>query len=1120
MPVLLCLWLVAWVAAAAEPAGAEPAGAETACEDCDPINNQVIAAVKASRLGEAETLLLERLDKIIAARGEEHAEVGKALYLVATLASVRGNLTGAEARYRRALGIFERTVGPEAPDVAKTIAKLAGVQRRLGHYPAAAEMTARAVALAEGAGPEAMRAALVQHMSLLHDVGDYAQALALAEQIMALGVDGRAGKDRTLYAVALQSAGEPRRATALLESVLRDQRAAPLAAELSTATYMQNLASNHTLLGRYPEAAALYEQVLEIRLRTHGEDHQDVALTLGHMALLSYARGDYAEGLAHAQRAAAIHDRIEALEPTRAKGLSIVANGHKGLGDYAAAREALEAAAALRRGTLPDGHPEIATGLDNLGLVLRELGHFDEARGMHLQAHRMRREALGDDHRHVAVSLINLGTLAWTQGDLASARTLYAEALGILEGRLGVDHPDVAKVRAHHAALLFASGDLAEARGEAERALSVTTKVLGSEHPDVAGILDQLGEVQLALGDTEAAGRHFGRAMQVRVNALGDQHPTVATSVQRQGDVALARGDAAEAVGHYRDALTRQTVARGEAHPAASGAAVGLAKAEWAAGGTDAARQTMARALALQAQTIELVLPGLSERQQLALLASRRRVQDVAMSLPHEPDTVDALYQTLLRTRTLSRHALRSRRAAAAEGTVAAGLASELAVVERSIARLVLVGGEAEALEQATWQKDALERQLADATGHRLPETPEPAELCAALPSQTALVDIVHYRHGAPNDEDVPSYAAFVLAKPACQVSRVDLGAAQAIDRDIERHRRHIEGMASQGTIDAVGVRLRQQVWDPLRPALGASDAVGVVVDGGVAQLALSALPVGPDRYLLEDVAIGYLDGAADVVARPVTPGHGALVVGGVAYGGGAAATRSTGCIDRAYTALPGAATEATELAALLRRRTADAVVHLGGASATEPTVAAAAEGKRWVHLATHGFFASGACRAALSDRFAAQGYADIVGYNPMVLSGMVLARAEGHDGLWTAQEVASLRLVGTELVVLSGCETGRGDVAEGQGVLGLRRALAVAGARSVVMSLWRVPDDATSVLMAGMYRGLTRARGAGSPVQALREAQLAMLARSRARGQGPALHRWAAFVATGPPGT
>ena len=140
----------------------------------------------------------------------------------------------------------------------------------------------------------------------------------------------------------------------------------------------------------------------------------------------------------------------------------------------------------------------------------------------------------------------------------------------------------------------------------------------------------------------------------------------------------------------------------------------------------------------------------------------------------------------------------------------------------------------------------------------------------------------------------------------------------------------------------------------------------------------------------------------------------------------------------------------------------------------------------------------------------------------PLARSGLALSGANEQptangDGLLSAEELLDLDLTGTELVVLSACDTGRGELTQGQGVMGLRWALSLAGARNQVVSLWPIPDAETSALMADFYQAL----GRGGPCRrctvagALRHAQRRALNRQRAGG-GVDIRGWAAFEASG----
>jgi CHAT domain-containing protein len=173
----------------------------------------------------------------------------------------------------------------------------------------------------------------------------------------------------------------------------------------------------------------------------------------------------------------------------------------------------------------------------------------------------------------------------------------------------------------------------------------------------------------------------------------------------------------------------------------------------------------------------------------------------------------------------------------------------------------------------------------------------------------------------------------------------------------------------------------------------------------------------------------------------------------------------------------------------------------LRAAAATE-TALKTARAPSILHLATHGFFLDAGATAT---------------ENPLLASGLVLAganapRPTGDDGVLTALKASGLELAGTRLVVLSACETGLGAISTGDGVYGLRRALVIAGAETLVMSLWQVDDDATRELMTGYYQALQARRGRSA---ALHDVQLRLL--GGARYAHP--YYWASFIAAGDSG-
>jgi CHAT domain-containing protein len=318
-----------------------------------------------------------------------------------------------------------------------------------------------------------------------------------------------------------------------------------------------------------------------------------------------------------------------------------------------------------------------------------------------------------------------------------------------------------------------------------------------------------------------------------------------------------------------------------------------------------------------------------------------------------------------------------------------------------------------------------------------------------------------------------------------------------------------------------------------------------------------AALPVGETRYLIETgPLIHYLSAERDLVRTATENANGSLLALGSpafddtrAFGAltpeAGVGARPAGQVFRGnrpdcatfesmrFAPLPDSAREAQEIVALWKKasakpnapQSAGSVRYLNGPAATEGAFKREAPGKRVLHLATHGFFLDGRCASMLEARgeqTPAALAADVTEENPMLLSGLVLAGAnhrqaagkDEEDGVVTAEEIAAMDLNSVEWAVLSACDTGAGPVKAGEGVFGLRRAFQVAGARTIIMSLWAVEDQSARRWMTALYEARF-AKGLNT-AQAVHQASVRMLNERRAKGQSTHPFYWAGFVAAG----
>jgi CHAT domain-containing protein len=506
-----------------------------------------------------------------------------------------------------------------------------------------------------------------------------------------------------------------------------------------------------------------------------------------------------------------------------------------------------------------------------------------------------------------------------------------------------------------------------------------------------------------------------------------------------------------------------------------------------------------------------------------------------------------------------------------------ARLTADLAAASRRLANLTTRGPASDhpqtylgELQRARREKEGAERSLAGKSATfdraRARDRVGFAEVSSALKPGSALVAYARYRR---QPEGTPAYLAFVLGGGENAPSIVPLGTAAEIDALVARWANEMgrRGAAARSAEEAeeatraAGTALRARIWDPLLPGLAKTARVFVVLEGALHSVNLAALPGDGAQYMIETgPLIHYLSSEREIAVdkRREDRGEGLLALGGVAFDeaapypgpdstggerrGASAATalaRSRGegpaCPDFQsirFAALPASAKEVDAIASLWERAevAGKRVVRLTGARASEAAFKEKAAGRRVLHLATHGFFLGSRCFVTQGAERGVGGLAlaaerrppSASAESPLLLTGLALAGAnhrdeagpDQEDGILTAEEIAAMDLSGVEWAVLSACDTGVGPLAAGEGVLGLRRALEVAGVATVIMSLWPVDDEAALDWMRALYE--KRLVEGLATAEAVRAAGLGLLKQRRETTGTAHPFYWAGFVAAG----
>ncbi len=923
-------------------------------------------------------------------------------------------------------------------------------------------------------------------------------------------------------------------AVALLEQALELRRKLHPLGHADVATNLNNLGVLLRSMGELKKAEPNYRQALEMRQRLYPKErfpqgHPELAQSLSNLGALLWALGESFEAEPPLRQAVAMRQRLYPKE------------------------------------RFPQGHPELAHSLNNLASVLQAQGELGQAESSYRQALQMRQQLFPesrhpDGHPDLAQSLSNLGFLLQAQGEYARAEPLYREALAMRrrlypEERFPRGHPDLALSLSNLGALLQDQGEYRSAEDCHGQALRMRQRLYPEDrfprgHPDLAQGLTNLGFLMHVQGKYGKAEPHYLQALQMRQRLYPGErfpqgHPELALSLDNLGVFELSRGEPKKAESYCRLSLQmyQRLYPKGRyphGHPDLATSLTNLGAVLWARGEHRKAEPPLRQGLAMFQSHLHALADLAAEATALNAAAALPLARDVLLSVTRRqdglPDPYDLLWQgKAALTRVLERRHLDL---VASLDRDARKLADDLHGARQRLARALLRPGtepvqHARHVARLTEEKEELERRLARQLRLALPSrtaAPAPEELARALPEGAAFIDLLRHANleqdprvpGKKGERRTRHYTAFLLqrGKPP---GRVELGPAGPIEDAWRGWRRAVEAGRDDRKEAA---RLARLAWAPLRERLPAGvKTVYLSPDGPLGGVPWGALPGSkPGTVVLEECAVAVvahgpwlLDRLRDEPAPPGAAGT-LLAVGAVNYekapAPAAKALGDEGAVRAAtlggprvvWKELPGTAREQQQVAGLARKALKTEPILRGERAADTAQLEADLPRARWVHLATHGFFADPRFRSALQldeklfERLTLRREA-AGGRSPLVLSGLVLAGAnrQGKEaaadrGILSAEGIVGLNLGRMELAVLSACDTGLGelgDVAGGEGVLGLQRAFHLAGCKNVVASLWKVDDDATAALMGLFYRNLWVEKLA--PLEALRQAQLAL---------------------------
>ncbi len=792
--------------------------------------------------------------------------------------------------------------------------------------------------------------------------------------------------------------------------------------------------------------------------------------------------------------------------------------------------------------------------LANQGLLYGTMGRFTQAEGYTAEALDMRRTIFGEDNTGVAASLNNYAVLKYNQARYNEAERDFEAALAIMQkNNLEASMPYA--ILLNNQAILFQGiGRYQEAEASLQNAVSISEKLkntkstnhlkflsnlallfqhmgkypeaeslylsmekrLGKNNPDYASMLNNQAALYLVMGKEDKVEDLLKRSIAIYKSNFGEENPAYAKALSDLGNFYRYKERYDEADAQLERALAVRELTLGRSHPLYVQSQEDIAILSWKRKSWSKAFMMYREVMDKSLDFVNKYFPPMSEAEKTKywdVLSPRfQRFYNFALEANLEnPAIVQDLYDYHIATKALLLNSTNKVKQAIFSSNDPLLIRDYVTWLDQkeTLARLYAYSKEElrtqkinlDSMVRATnaMEKNLSERSQDFSSGFGAQRITY-NEIRNILTDAEAVVEIIRVHTFNHRFEDDARYVALVLSKGSELPRLVVLPNGKQLET---RYAKYYRNMIQQRQSDEYSF---DQYWAPIEPELKAKKLVYLSLDGVYSQINLNTLKKPQGDFVINRFDLVILGNSKDLVAlkskKSLPRKKEATLLGFPDYGGPELA------------ALPGTKVEIEGVSKILKG-SGYQIKQFMGNNATEANLKSV-KGPSLIHIATHGYFLQDV--ESTGSAFGVN--IENANNNPLLRSGLMLAGAsatvsgkrmpnlESNDnGILTAYEAMNLNLEGTDLIILSACETGLGDIKAGEGVYGLQRAFQVAGADALIMSLWKVDDAATQQLMTTFYSNWVKL---GNKQKAFKQAQLQLFAKYK----DP--FYWGAFVMMG----
>jgi CHAT domain-containing protein/Flp pilus assembly protein TadD len=1069
---------------------------------------------------------------------------------LATLAYIDKNFKKADSLYQIMTLLKKEVYGENSAEYAIAVTTLGNMYRKTGQYNDAEPMYAKAIAIRKeisGIKNTEYLTAVSQLANLYNLQGRYREAEPLYIETIAISKQIYP-REKIEYTRSIQNLAtlyktmsRYNEAETLYQEVLSTRHETTGDNTLDYASALINLGLLYKAMNEYNKSEMYFLSALSIYEVIIGEYHESYVSALINLAGLYRTIGRLQEAEPIYNKALGIYKTTSGTKTINyANLLNNIALYYDEVGRYEQAEDYYKKALEITQELLGENNPEYATTLNNFALLYKNTGHLEQSEPLYKQAAKIRKETLGEKHPEYATSLNNLASLYESMGNTKEAEVLYLQSSQIIKDVFGTQNHYYANSLINLGALYEIQKKYDEAEKLYNQALEIIKVTLGDKHPEYATALNNLALLQQGRGNYKQAEKLYLDNLQKTKEALGIRHPNYATALSNLAGLYEHMARYGEAEKLYLEAFKIREEILGKKHPSYTLTLSSLARLYTAVNKYDLADTLWDRTLSNYLEEIQDFFPQMSEKEkgQFYNTISHDFEQFNSFAVIRSgihPASISRMYNNQLATKALllnSSNKLRQRILSSNDTALIhlfknwvsqkEFLSKIYSLSKAEIKKLAINVDSIEHLNNELEKKLSLKSELFKNTNEIKYYTWQDVQ--KQLKEDEAAIEIIRFPKYKFDSAGVYSdsifYAALIVKKSTVGNPQLVL-----LKNGIELEKRIINYYKNSIRIKSKDELSYNEFWRMINMDLSGIRKVYFSPDGVYNQVNIKSLYNSETKkYVFDEMEFHNVTNTKDLITHhTLKVGKKQMVLIGNPNYSLEDGKKTQTLINDSYAnylnQLPGTEVEVSKINKTMAHSGWTTKLYIGN-EATEKTIKSIRNPKI-LHIATHGFFEKDPVVKEDNTKDA-----DKITENPLLRSGLMLAGAsitlynkrhavfsadkietDFEDGILTAYEAMNLNLDNTDLVILSACETGQGEIINGEGVYGLQRAFVIAGARTIIISLWKVNDETTQKLMSAFYEEFTKT---GNKEIAFKNAQ------SSLKREFADPYYWGAFVMVG----